>query len=206
MTGADWSDQNALAIALYLDGSDDPDRAEDGTLAAGRRLPRPGQRLVAAPRHRHPGHPRRDDLADRNRHLPRQTRHRGPAPRRRPADRQPPLHHRAPQPPGRRRPPRVTSRERPTPGRGGCPIRGRQAAQADGGPPAARRRTSLWARFVTRKDFRPPGAMPGGQRRRRKCHSPLRHLLKVRRPRCAGCLRRAGSGTAGTPPRAGRAS
>ena len=34
MTGADWSDENALAIALYLDGSDDPDRAEDGTLAA----------------------------------------------------------------------------------------------------------------------------------------------------------------------------
>ena len=31
MTDADWSDENALAIALYLDGSDDPDRAEDGT-------------------------------------------------------------------------------------------------------------------------------------------------------------------------------
>ncbi len=31
MTAADWSDSNALAIALYLDGSDDPDRAEDGT-------------------------------------------------------------------------------------------------------------------------------------------------------------------------------
>ncbi len=31
MTGRDWSDRNALAIALYLDGSDDPDRAEDGT-------------------------------------------------------------------------------------------------------------------------------------------------------------------------------
>ena len=31
MTGADWSDENALAIALYLDGADDPDRAEDGT-------------------------------------------------------------------------------------------------------------------------------------------------------------------------------
>jgi len=30
MTAADWSDGNALAIALYLDGSDDPDRAEDG--------------------------------------------------------------------------------------------------------------------------------------------------------------------------------
>ena len=32
MTGADWSDPSALAIALYLDGSDDPDRAADGTL------------------------------------------------------------------------------------------------------------------------------------------------------------------------------
>jgi glycogen operon protein len=31
MTDADWADQNALAIALYLDGSDDPDRAADGT-------------------------------------------------------------------------------------------------------------------------------------------------------------------------------
>jgi len=28
---ADWSDPNALAIALYLDGSDAPDRAADGT-------------------------------------------------------------------------------------------------------------------------------------------------------------------------------
>jgi len=32
MTGADWADPNARAIAIYLDGSDDPDRAEDGTL------------------------------------------------------------------------------------------------------------------------------------------------------------------------------
>jgi isoamylase len=31
MTDADWSDPSALAIALYLDGSDDPDRAADGT-------------------------------------------------------------------------------------------------------------------------------------------------------------------------------
>ncbi len=31
MTGADWSDANARALALYLDGSDDPDRAADGT-------------------------------------------------------------------------------------------------------------------------------------------------------------------------------
>jgi glycogen operon protein len=31
MTSADWSDTGALAIALYLDGSDDPDRAADGT-------------------------------------------------------------------------------------------------------------------------------------------------------------------------------
>ena len=32
MTDGDWSDASALAIALYLDGSDDPDRADDGTL------------------------------------------------------------------------------------------------------------------------------------------------------------------------------
>jgi glycogen operon protein len=31
MTGADWADPNALAITLYLDGSDAPDRAADGT-------------------------------------------------------------------------------------------------------------------------------------------------------------------------------
>ncbi len=31
MTGTDWSDRNARALALYLDGSDDPDRAADGT-------------------------------------------------------------------------------------------------------------------------------------------------------------------------------
>jgi isoamylase len=31
MTGGDWADPNARAIAIYLDGSDDPDRAEDGT-------------------------------------------------------------------------------------------------------------------------------------------------------------------------------
>ena len=32
MTGADWSDPTALAVAVYLDGSDDPDRADDGSL------------------------------------------------------------------------------------------------------------------------------------------------------------------------------
>ena len=31
MNGADWADPSALAIGIYLDGSDDPDRAEDGT-------------------------------------------------------------------------------------------------------------------------------------------------------------------------------
>ena len=31
MDGADWADPGARAIAIYLDGSDDPDRAEDGT-------------------------------------------------------------------------------------------------------------------------------------------------------------------------------
>jgi isoamylase len=31
MDDGDWADPSALAIAIYLDGSDDPDRAEDGT-------------------------------------------------------------------------------------------------------------------------------------------------------------------------------
>ena len=31
MTGADWSDGSALAVAIYLDGSDEPDRAADGS-------------------------------------------------------------------------------------------------------------------------------------------------------------------------------
>jgi len=31
MTGSDWADPGALSVAIYLDGSDDPDRAEDGT-------------------------------------------------------------------------------------------------------------------------------------------------------------------------------
>ena len=31
MTAGDWSDPNALATAFYLDGSDAPDRAADGT-------------------------------------------------------------------------------------------------------------------------------------------------------------------------------
>ncbi len=31
MTAADWSDPSALALALYLDGSGDPDRAADGS-------------------------------------------------------------------------------------------------------------------------------------------------------------------------------
>jgi isoamylase len=30
MTGADWGDPSALSLAIYLDGSDDPDRAQDG--------------------------------------------------------------------------------------------------------------------------------------------------------------------------------
>jgi isoamylase len=31
MGTADWADPSALSLAIYLDGSDDPDRAEDGT-------------------------------------------------------------------------------------------------------------------------------------------------------------------------------
>jgi glycogen operon protein len=32
MTGSDWSGSGALAVAIYLDGSDEPDRAADGAL------------------------------------------------------------------------------------------------------------------------------------------------------------------------------
>jgi glycogen operon protein len=32
MNGADWADPSALAVGIYLDGSDEPDHAEDGTL------------------------------------------------------------------------------------------------------------------------------------------------------------------------------
>jgi glycogen operon protein len=32
MTSGDWGDPNALAIGIYLDGSDDPDQAEDGSM------------------------------------------------------------------------------------------------------------------------------------------------------------------------------
>jgi isoamylase len=31
ITAADWSDRSALAVAIYLDGSDQPDRAADGS-------------------------------------------------------------------------------------------------------------------------------------------------------------------------------
>jgi glycogen operon protein len=34
MTGANWADPSALAVTLYLDGSDDPDQAADGTWLA----------------------------------------------------------------------------------------------------------------------------------------------------------------------------
>ncbi len=32
MTASDWSDRSALAVAIYLDGADEPDRAADGSL------------------------------------------------------------------------------------------------------------------------------------------------------------------------------
>ena len=69
MTGADWADGGALAVAIYLDGSDAPDRAPDGTLTARRRLPRPGQRLVGAARLRPPGHQADGCLVHRHRHV-----------------------------------------------------------------------------------------------------------------------------------------
>ena len=32
MTGSDSSDPSALAVAIYLDGADEPDRAADGSI------------------------------------------------------------------------------------------------------------------------------------------------------------------------------
>ena len=69
MSAADWADPSALSLAIYLDGSDDPDRAEDGTAAARRRLPGPVQRLVGTARIRAPGDPSRAGVAGRDRQL-----------------------------------------------------------------------------------------------------------------------------------------
>ena len=69
MDGADWADPGARAIAIYLDGSDDPDRAEDGTPAARRRLPGPGELLVGAPRVRPASGPPGRAVAVRDRQL-----------------------------------------------------------------------------------------------------------------------------------------
>ncbi len=44
MDGGDWADPNALAIALYLDGSDDPGPGgPDGTLLVDDDVPGPGE-------------------------------------------------------------------------------------------------------------------------------------------------------------------
>ncbi len=105
MTSNDWADGSALAVAVYLDGSDEPDRAADGSpmvdddfLVLVNAWWQPLGFTVPATR--------RDGLADRDRHLrPRHTRRL--APRGRPAHRLPPLDHRAPRPPARRWQPRV---------------------------------------------------------------------------------------------------
>ena len=80
MTGADWADPNARAVALYLDGSDAPDRAADGTplldddfLVLVNGWWEPLDFTIPAARDGH-------DLADGDRHL--RSRHTGqPAPR-----------------------------------------------------------------------------------------------------------------------------
>jgi len=76
MDGADWADPNARAIAVYLDGADDPDRAEDGTPlvdddflvlvnswweSLGFALPEnaPGRAVAGRDRQLRPGRPRR---------------------------------------------------------------------------------------------------------------------------------------------------
>ena len=102
ITAADWSDRSALAVAIYLDGSDQPDRAADGTPLTdddflvpvnawwqplGFTIPatRAGTTWQTA-----------IDTYDPAKPPP------GPAPGRRPADRQPAVDHRAPRPATRR--------------------------------------------------------------------------------------------------------
>ena len=106
MTAPNWADPGALAVALYLDGSGDPDRAADGSLLAdddflilvnANWIP---QSFTVPDRGPEPG------LAYRDRHLrPRQSHHGGPVPHRRSANRRGPLDHRAPQPAFRSRRP-----------------------------------------------------------------------------------------------------
>ena len=106
MSPAEWADDSSLAVALYLDGSDAPDRAADGTLLARRRLPGAGERLVGSARLRARGDPARGRMARRAGHV--RARIPGPGhpgrPRRgRPgrgqADGRPPFGHRPAQPP-----------------------------------------------------------------------------------------------------------
>ena len=96
MNGGDWADPNARTIAVYLDGSDDPDRAEDGTwlldddfMVLVNSWWEPLGFTIPAPQ----------------------------PPRRRSGNRRPPLGHRAPLPAGSRRQPRVTDPRRPRPAR-----------------------------------------------------------------------------------------
>ena len=65
MTPATGPTGNALALGVYLDGSDDPDLAADGQPAARRRLPGPGERVVGAAGVHHPGGPGRAGVAAR---------------------------------------------------------------------------------------------------------------------------------------------
>ena len=115
MTDADWDDSSALAVAIYLDGSDSPDRAADGSLL----LDDDFYLLVNAwwepvtftiPDVRTPAWRRRPTLADRAQQLRRHDRRGEPAvrpgwavrggrgPAGRPGHRRPPLPHRAPRP------------------------------------------------------------------------------------------------------------
>ena len=96
MDGGDWADPNARTIAIYLDGIRCPRPGRRRHPPARRRLPGPGQLLVGPPRLHPAPHPPRRGMARRNRHLrPRRPRRSGQTPRRRPGNRQPPIHRRA---------------------------------------------------------------------------------------------------------------
>ena len=97
MTDTDWSDPSALAVAIYLDGSDEPDRAADGSplldddfLVLVNAWWQPLDFTIPETRRGTTWHTTIDTFDPAHRH-PR----RGPAPRRRPAHRRSPLDRRA---------------------------------------------------------------------------------------------------------------
>ena len=58
VTDQQWADPTMHAVGIYLDGTDAPDEDAEGSAAARRRLPHPGQRLVGAGHVHDPAGPR----------------------------------------------------------------------------------------------------------------------------------------------------